>query len=80
MSDVIVKDLGYYMALPYPITVIPPEDADDTWFAEIAVLPGCMTYADTKHEVLDMIEDAKRVWIEGRLQQGYSIPELEPET
>ncbi len=73
-----VKDIDYYMALPYPIVIVPPTE-DDTWFAEIPALPGCMTYADTKHEVLDMIEDAKRTWIKGRLEQGYPLPELNAE-
>ena len=70
-----VKDLHYYMAMPYPILLHPPDDEDKRWFAEIPQLEGCMTSADTKEEALEMIEDAKRTWIEGRLELGYPIPE-----
>ena len=72
---VVVKDLTYYMSLPYSILLIPPDAEETTWFAEIPELKGCMTYADTKEKVLAMIEDAKLTWIAGMLELGYPIPE-----
>lgn len=67
------KDLSYYIALPYSILLIPEEDGG--WFAEIPELPGCMTFGDTKEEVLELIEDAKLTWISGSLEAGDPIPE-----
>ncbi|MGB1289227.1 MAG: type II toxin-antitoxin system HicB family antitoxin [Aggregatilineales bacterium] len=70
-----LKDLNYYLSLPYGIYLKPDEDG--TWFAEIPQLPGCMTYGDSRADALEMIEDAKRVWIQGRLDLGYPVPEPE---
>ena len=51
------------------------ENTDGTYFAEIEELPGCMTEADTKEEVLAMIEDAKKAWIATAVKEGIKIPE-----
>lgn len=69
----VVKNLDYYMSLPYSIYLKPDEDG--TWFAEVPELPGCMTYADTRGEVLEMLEDAKETWLESRLHYNDPIPE-----
>ena len=72
------KDLAYYMKLPYPITLYPPElEADSEWFAEIALLHGCATSAETRDEVLEGIEIAKEMWLEMALEDPQPIPEPE---
>lgn len=53
-----VKDLDYYLSLPYSILLIPSEGGG--WFAEVPELKGCMTFGDTQAEILELIEDAKR--------------------
>lgn len=68
-----VKDLPYYLALPYTIILTPDEDGG--WLAEIPELPGCMTFGDTQAEALELLEDAKLTWISGRLEAGDPIPE-----
>jgi predicted RNase H-like HicB family nuclease len=68
-----IKDLAYYLSLPYPILLIPTSDGG--WFAEIPELKGCMTYGDTTSEVLELIEDAKQLWISTNFQDGDPIPE-----
>ena len=72
-----VKDVNYYMELPYAIRLVPPDPKhpDDTWFAEILELKGCMTSGDTREEVLKKIEEAKYTWIEMSLEHGDPIPE-----
>jgi antitoxin HicB len=67
------KTLDYYLSLPYSIVLTPTEDGG--WFAEIPDLPGCMTYGDTREEVLEMIDDVKLTWISGSLLAGDPIPE-----
>jgi antitoxin HicB len=68
------KSLEYYMALPYTIEVI-PDTEEGGYVARIRELPGCMTQADTWDEVLPLIEEAKRGWLEVALEHGHTIPE-----
>jgi antitoxin HicB len=70
------KTLEYYLSLPYPILLIPDEDG--FWFAEIPLLPGCMTQGANRDEALEMIEEAKTGWLIGALEDGDLIPEPEP--
>ncbi len=64
-----------YLKLPYTIEVIRDEsDGYTGWFAKVEELPGCMTQADTFDELGEMIEDAKRAWIESALEDGVEIP------
>jgi predicted RNase H-like HicB family nuclease len=78
MINETVKNLDYYMRLPYSILLVPPnpENPDDTWYAEIPELEGCMTWGESREAVLELIEDAKRTWLWGVLEDGViSIPE-----
>ena len=52
------KDLNYYMGLNYKIEII--EDREEGGYAlSYPELRGCITCADTIHQGLVMIEDAK---------------------
>ena len=68
------KNLDYYLALPYSILLVPDEDG---WYAEVPELPGCMTCGETKEQALELIEDAKRSWLQVSLEHGDPIPEPE---
>ena len=68
------RDLAYYVRLPYRVEVYPEPDGSG-YTAAIPDLPGCITCADTMGELAEMIEDAKRTWIECSLEDGLSIPE-----
>lgn len=69
-----VKDLDYYMNLPYRVEVV--EDKEEGGFAlHCPELPGCMTCADTVEQGFAMIEDAKRSWFTACLEDGIAIPE-----
>ncbi len=70
------KTLGYYLSLPYPIILIPDEGG--FWFAEIPLLKGCMTQGSSREEALEMLDEAKRLWLEVSLERGHTIPEPEP--
>ena len=67
------KDINYYMDLPYSIVL--KKYSDGCYYAEVKELPGCMTEADSKEEVLAMIEDAMKGWIELALKDGQPVPE-----
>jgi antitoxin HicB len=72
-----IKDINYYMSLPYSILISPHEETDDDWFAEIPDLSGCMTQAPSRDELFELIEEAKRLWIKAMLEMGQPIPEPE---
>lgn len=67
------KDIAYYIRLPYR-EVIEPDPAGG-YVGHIPALRGCVTQAETKEEVLAMLEDAKACWIEAALDEGLDIPE-----
>jgi antitoxin HicB len=70
------KTLEYYLSLPYPVELIPDEDG--YWFAQIPLLPGCMTQGASRTEALEMLDEAKEIWLEQQLLHNQSIPEPEP--
>ena len=73
------KNLEYYMSLPYSVLLTPlSAENGGGWFAQIPALPGCMSDGETQLEALEMIEDAKRGWIESALKHNDPIPEPEP--
>jgi len=71
------KTVEDYLRLPYRVDVYPEPDGSG-FTAEIPDLPGCLTCADTLDELWEMIEDAKRGWIELALERGMFIPEPSP--
>lgn len=73
------EKLDYYLSLPYTIKVIRDVDeGEESWFAKVVELPGCMTEADTFTELGEMIKDAMRAWIEIALEDGHPVPEPRP--
>ncbi len=67
-----VNNVEYYIKLPYTIEIVPYEDGG--YFARIKELEGCMTEGDTLEEVLKLLEDAKKAWLETALEEGIEIP------
>ena len=68
------RTLDYYLSLPYTMEIV-PDTEDGGYVAWIKELEGCITQADTWDELLSMIDDAKRLWLEVALEQGRTIPE-----
>ena len=69
------KTIDYYLALPYTIELIPDEDG--YWFAQIPLLSGCMTQGTSRVEALELLDEAKQLWLETALSEGIEIPEPE---
>ena len=67
-----MRELNYYLGLPYTIEIASDEDF---YFVRVLELPGCLTYADTLEQLSPMIEYAIRDWIEVSLEEGEDIPE-----
>ncbi|MBC7870162.1 MAG: type II toxin-antitoxin system HicB family antitoxin [Chitinophagaceae bacterium] len=76
-TQVMNKNIDYYMSLLYPILLIPDEDG--YWFAEIPLLKGCMTNGEGLQDALQMLDDAKQGWLETALAHHMTIPEPDPE-
>ena len=71
------KDLSYYLSLRYHIVIEKHFDyeGEEYFWAEIPDLPGCGAEGETIEEVLEKIQEAKKAWIEVRLERGLDIPE-----
>jgi predicted RNase H-like HicB family nuclease len=70
-----IKDLEYYLGLPYTITLKRGTGDGEYWIARLPELPYCMTHGSTPEEALRDIEDAKREWLKSNLESGLPIPE-----
>jgi antitoxin HicB len=66
------KTLAYYVNLKYPMEIV--ED-DDAYVVSIPDLPGCVAYGDTVAQAIESLRTVKKLWFEGRLEAGLSIPE-----
>ncbi|HEY7875984.1 MAG TPA: type II toxin-antitoxin system HicB family antitoxin [Actinomycetota bacterium] len=62
------------LLLDHPWTIEVRRYEDGHYFARIKELPGCMTEADSKSEVLDALEEAQLLWLESALDNGDHIP------
>lgn len=72
-----MKDLEYYMGLPYKIVLYPAREGG--YVVELPELPGCLTQAETLEEAYSMAEDAKKAWLLDALEHGDTIPQPEKE-
>ena len=71
-----MKDLNYYMSLPYSAVLRRDEDGD--YVARIEELAGCSTHGKTAKQALANLEELKKVWFEDCLEKGDPIPEPIP--
>jgi predicted RNase H-like HicB family nuclease len=51
------------------------EEGENSFGAYVPDLPGCVAVADTKEEVLELIQEAIAFHIEGLREDGQPIPE-----
>jgi antitoxin HicB len=58
--------------LRYRIVLTPEEEG---WSATLPEIPGCIAAGDTIEETLDLLDDAKRSWIEASLEKNLPVPE-----
>lgn len=73
VTEVKRKPLDYYLKLQYPVTLIPDETGGYT--VEIEDLPGCISQGETVEEAMEMIEEARRLWLEVAYEDGLEISE-----
>jgi antitoxin HicB len=68
-----MKNLQYYLELPY--TIIMRRDEEGDYVARIDELPGCAAHGNTPQEAFEALEEAKHLWITDCLESGDPVPE-----
>ncbi len=72
----VIHDANYYVALDYPVELARrDEDEESYWVCEIPDLPGCVADGETPAEAIESLSEAKRLWIQARLEHGHRVPE-----
>lgn len=69
-----MKDLEYYLHLPYRIELY-EDEVEGGYTVAIPELSGCLSCGETVEEAMANIRDAKRAWLEAALEDGIDIPE-----
>src|SRR6266542_2783472 len=64
--------LKYYLNLKYPVTI--EEAPEGGFFAQIEDLPGCFAEGNTVEEAFELIEVARKMWLEVAYEDGQDIP------
>ena len=66
------KSLEYYLSLKYPVSI--EEAPEGGYFIQIEELPGCYAQGETVEEAMEMIKEAKKMWMEVAYEEGMDIP------
>lgn len=73
-TESMIKNVDYYMALPYRMEIIPDQE-EGGYTAKFPDLPGCLTCADSMETLIANALDAKKVWLEAAIDEGVHIAE-----
>ena len=70
-----MKNVEYYMSLPYNYIVQPIIDESGSYFyARILELDGCQSTGETFEEAYVNLKEAMKGWIETKLENGFEVP------
>ncbi len=58
------------MKFPVVLTV----DEDGKYTAEVPIIPGCISAGGTRTEALENVQDAIRLCLESREEEGWELP------
>jgi len=53
------------------------QNEDGSWSAEVPVLPGCVTWGETRSEAVQMARDAIEAWILTAIRFGDELPPID---
>ncbi|MFI3237563.1 MAG: toxin-antitoxin system HicB family antitoxin [Lachnospiraceae bacterium] len=68
-----MKTINEYMKIPYRMEIV-QDDIEGGYVISFPELRGCITCADTIEAAIASATDAKRVWLEAAIEDGYDIP------
>src|SRR5271165_6925354 len=77
MRSKTIKDLKYYLGLPYTIVLRPDEDGD--MVAKVEELPGCVAHGANAAEAVQNLRESQALWIQDCLDANETVPEPEQE-
>lgn len=66
------QPIQFYLDQIYPITLYP--DPEGGYVVELKDLPGCMSQGDTINEAIDLIDDARKLFLSTAYENGDNIP------
>lgn len=70
-----MKNVEYYMNLPYNYIVQPITDESGSYFyARVLELDGCQSTGKTFEEAYENLREAMEGWIETKLEGGFEVP------
>ena len=70
-----MKNVEYYMNLPYNYIVQPITDESGSYFyARVLELDGCQSTGETFEEAYENLREAMEGWIETKLKGGFEVP------
>jgi len=67
------SNINHYLALNYPIELIRDVNQGG-FFATHPDLPGCAAQGETAEEAIASLDDARKLWIESRLEDDLPVP------
>jgi len=67
-----VKDVAYYMTLPYAIMLRRDEDNDVV--GRIEELPGCVAHGSNETQAIENLREMQRLWLEECVENGHDVP------
>lgn len=53
------------------------QNEDGTWTVVVPVLPGCITWGETRDKAVEMAKDAVEAWVLTALRFGDELPEID---
>src|ERR1700687_2811649 len=68
-----MKDLNYYLSLPY--TIVLKQDEEGDFLAHLEEIPRCQAHGGTIQEAIDHLNEMKTLWFEECLESNQAIPE-----
>ena len=77
MMNKSVKNIAYYMTLPY--TTVLRRDEDNVVVAHIEELPGCTGHGSDEAEAIKSLREMQRLWLEKCIENGHVVPVPAPE-
>ena len=70
-----MKDVKYYMELPYNYIVQHIKDeSGEYYYSKVLELDGCQSTGETFEEAYKNLKEAMEGWIETKLEAGFDIP------
>lgn len=73
-----MKNLAYYLGLPYTTVVEKRDDGQGPYFvARVLELPHCLIHGESPEEAVSDLAEVKKDWLADCLERGIHIPEPE---